>query len=730
MEIDGEHPLLLFPCPIPEQGGGAGHAEKVVAIWQSCPANVRDYACLSVGGPGRDATVQALWLQELFGVLQLAEIPTVLRLYPAESPMDPAQLEALLRSFTFIRGVELRGLRFNTYPTNRFGQMALEAQHQELRSIVETAARYGRFVYWPMAELDWVRLGANTASAPFLESLRPYAGYLFPAAHVTDRHVLPNMMATLGLWLEDRVAGWGVEAGSAWYGNVGFAGLGKLGRGPAAGFMPNGLYRSMILNGAMTGASVYAFDAPQDLWFGAAHHYWDEAIFPTLDELLTRNLIPGKDSVKREARVAYQVRASATPQDFHLNLRDLDLELDQGNLLRALLTTNRPVRGPELMLNRSDWFWTPILTGAATEGVLSQFEAVLEPGTVNDTPGFQALLEQYRLPTGQGTAFIATVGTGVFIQHTLENEDEAQSYRIDAMPAPVRQIGARREGNNVELTWPFRDGDVAWKLYKRVLPSTRFALVAQNSDERRFVDVLENPDQTVAYAVTALTDAKEVMEGAVRYGESLMMSANESRIAEEVLLTPVLSVAVSAPLSSLAMPVAPAPGPGGLEGITDDVLKLTEAIAERLRFMQSAFEQEDLNGLMDLYATEYADPQGWQFQYVRRAFQWYFERYGATKMDYQVLDWDFTALATEQRIRTRLYLNLRGYGVSDATGAVADVPVYIPRNESGEVWAAWIQRDGVWRLETTNPAMPNFRDLLSFSAGPHDNFPLGPDLHE
>ena len=74
-----------------------------------------------------------------------------------------------------------------------------------------------------------------------------------------------------------------------------------------------------------------------------------------------------------------------------------------------------------------------------------------------------------------------------------------------------------------------------------------------------------------------------------------------------------------------------------------------------------------------------------------------------------------------------MYIRLKGVALSDTAGRIADLPIAIPRTETAEIWVTLSDKEGTWRIMHTNPALPNFRDLLSYSAGPYDNFPTGPD---
>ena len=74
-----------------------------------------------------------------------------------------------------------------------------------------------------------------------------------------------------------------------------------------------------------------------------------------------------------------------------------------------------------------------------------------------------------------------------------------------------------------------------------------------------------------------------------------------------------------------------------------------------------------------------------------------------------------------------LYCRLTGNALTDATGRIADMPVALPRSGDAEIQVTWTNAEGPWRITRTNPALPNFGELLSYSAGPYDGFKLGTD---
>jgi len=129
-----------------------------------------------------------------------------------------------------------------------------------------------------------------------------------------------------------------------------------------------------------------------------------------------------------------------------------------------------------------------------------------------------------------------------------------------------------------------------------------------------------------------------------------------------------------------------------------------------------------------VYSFDYRDPEGGGVQYAQRAFQWLFEHYNACCMHRQIRRWDFSSYATTGQVSVLLYCRFTGFAVSDPTGRLADLPVYFPCTETGEVWVCFAEREGAWCIVGTNPALPNFKDLLRASASPYDVLPPGPDL--
>lgn len=735
VEISAEHPLYLFDAGALAHLEPEAQAETVAARWETLPSELRPHAALLLQLDTRDAELRQSQFRVLLTACQTADIPVCIVIGDGARglyhPLE--QVEALLRAFTCVRGVSFTGLPFDVYePAIGDPAFAAPPWMRWSQAAIETAARYGRFVWIPLDQLHWVRAMSNVSAAPFQETLREFHDYVLPGVWHRGPHTIAQTAALMGLWLEGSVANWGVQADSRWYAGANYLGPGRLGTAAeeAEPEIPSSIYRAMILNGAMTGAAVYAFTPARDLWFGPERRHWDAAIGPTLRELAEHGFIARKDFVRRKAPVAFQLAPASTPEDFHLNLRDIDAVLNAGLLQHGAYGVARPGVFPELVLNRGANYWIPILSAFAGESAAAVFSEVIRPGVLPSVSAWRDLLARHARPDGEGRAFITEIGRAIFIMNTSENLRALQDFRIPAAPAPVRGLVARREGNAVELTWPFREGDLSYRVLRRVPPERVFTVLANGLDARRFVDASPPADETAIYAVTALTSEKEPYEGVVGHGDYRVLSVVESRVAEEAALTPLLGMAEARPVP----PPDPGPEDGpdwwrATEALDGTAKPLAEIISERFADWQEAVSGRDLAALLDLYSDQYRDPQGWSFEYVRRAYQWYFERYSATRLAVQVRHWDFSLYESRGRVLARVYLRFTGWARTDSAGRVADVPVAWPRTGDGEIWVTFAEENRVWRLVHTDPAVPNFREILSFSAGPYDNFHLGPDIY-
>lgn len=733
VEISPAHPLLLFQDLAAYRGDPERQKEHLIGAWAQIPNTIRSNSVLKFDVPGKGMEKKENY-ERVLPVLQEPQIPTAIRIAdnPQHERMELALVEALLRAHTMVRGVEIVGLDFRYYDSPRMRDGQTPVVIDWLIEVIDVAARYGRFVYLPLDELQWVRIMSNTACTPLYEKIVACKDYVIPASLMRGDHTIPNQSAVMGLWLEGGVSNWGMAADALWYADNHYVSPGYFGDAGGTSKAPAHLYRAMILNGAMTGATVYSFENGPDLWYGPARFHWDEGIYPVLRNLVPQSLVGRKDLVMRQIPLALQLVKAGDPETFHLNLKDIDGVLDQGNLLRAAYGLERPGQIAELVPNRGDVFWIPFLSPHVGANIKEEFPRVVTAGTIPTAAGWVNVLAPLRKPQAAGDAFVSRVGVNAFVMNTRENVREPQAYTIKEVAAPIRAFTARRENGAVVVSWGFRENDVEYRVYRRVAPETEFTLLSPplEQENRSYVDTTVLPDQTVAYSVTAVTDEREPLSGVVDFGTYLAFSVVESRIAEEVVLTPVLAQATSSPVAQPTKDtqITPPWWPD-YQGVPEAHREAAQAIVEQIELWDEALVARNLNGIMSVYSTEYSDPEGWGFQYAQRAYQWLLERYRSVAMHRQIRQWDFTNAEKSGEINLLLYVRIAAVALTDSSGLRADITIELPQSTAAEVWTTWSNSEGVWRMVQTNPALPNFRELLSYEAGPYDNFPLGPDRY-
>ena len=85
----------------------------------------------------------------------------------------------------------------------------------------------------------------------------------------------------------------------------------------------------------------------------------------------------------------------------------------------------------------------------------------------------------------------------------------------------------------------------------------------------------------------------------------------------------------------------------------------------------------------------------------------------------QIRRWDLDGLDRDGAIRVRMFSLMRGVRWDDQPfGYGFDGLPRLPRDIRAEVVFTWNRDpDGVWRLRRTDPAFPNFQEMLSYNRG-------------
>jgi hypothetical protein len=727
--ISAGDPLFLFDAP-PFGEDAAASGEATLAAWRSLPQDVKPYAMLRLPFVPRTTGSDNEFLDTVLSVLQKESVPVFLTAgVSAGANLYPVPIVTqFLKKYSTIKGAYVEGLAFNQYyefaDGNRLGE---PPEVRWLISFIEEVAKVRRFAAIALDELHWPRIMSNAWCAPLYDTIKKHRSRVLPINLQRGHHNIARMSALMGLWLEGAAEDWGVSLSSDWAREAGFLRIGILGRADERRFSPAYLCKAMVLAGAMTGATVYHFREPRDLWYEKdatiRRKSWEMLLHPTLSALVKEGQIVDQDAVRKKAKVAYQLGPSKTAKEFHANLADIDGVYDEGRMIHGAYGMERPGTVPELIPNTGRNYWIPIFSAHAEEESLASFAGVFGPSDLPTVEAWSEALSTYYSPGEQGTAFVTTIGTHSFILHTRENNYERQTFRLPDAAAPVTAIRAERGPDGVTVSWPFREGDLDFRVYRRAGTEGLFSLIAENIDAHRFLDSAAPLDRDVTYRVSARTNEKAPYAGTIDYGHYRALSLTLSRHGEEVTL-PLRRRSAA----SISINEDPALGDAVIDRYSEEEEAAQRGIFKRVDEWEAAFVAEGLGEVADLYASNYEDAQGWGFQYALRAYQWFFDRYDHLYMDRQIREWNFSDLAGKGEVRVLLYVRFNGLAKTDATGRLADIPAYFPRATTGEVWLTFTNAQGPWRIKHSNPALPNLNDILSFSAGPGDEVGPGPDL--
>ncbi len=730
--ISADAPLFLFDAP-PLSNQPREVANSILDAWRSLPSNLEPHAMFRLPFVSLQSDSEREYLETVLAALQKEDVPVFLtagidagaHLYPVST------VTGLLRGYSTIKGAYVEGLAFNQYHEFANGDaMGEPPEARWLAALIEETAKVRRFAAIALDELHWPRVMSNDWCSRLYDTIKKNQSRVLPLNLQRGHHNITRISALMGLWLEGAVEDWGISISSDWYREAGFIRPGQFGHAQGDSVvMPPELYNAMLLQGSMLGATVYHLRKPEDLWFGESRGtYWEPVLRPALAALADTGLIVEQDAIREKVKVAYRLAPSRTAKAFHANLTDIDGVHDDGHMLHGAYGLERPGQVPELIPNTGRNYWIPIFSAHTNEERLGSFERVIGPGDLPTVGAWRDTLLRHYSPAEQGTAFVISAGKHTFILHTRENLFESQTFRLPEAAAPVVGFRADRGQNGVIVSWPFREGDLDFRVYRRAGGEKGFSLIAEDIETRRFLDESAPRGQTATYRVEARTNEKQPYAGTVNFGDYRAVNRTLSHHAHEVTLRRTQRSAASLPIQRKDTRPSKTEWWPNLEGLGGAQRAAAKNIADRILEWESAFAAERLNGVADLYATDYEDAQGWGFQYALRSYQWFFDRYDRLRMDRQIRRWDFSRFGNVREVRVLLYARFNGLAETDATGRFADIPAYFPRATTGETWLTFTNAEGPWRIVHTNPALPNLNDILSFSAGPGDNAGPGPDL--
>ncbi|MCX8064935.1 MAG: hypothetical protein N3G21_07155 [Candidatus Hydrogenedentes bacterium] len=683
--------------------------------WNSLKDKLKPYSALQITFLGE--FLQDLGKVEDFltNIFAQNKIPCVLRIdlgLSREFLPEVQEVSALFARFSNLLGVTISNFSLNLYPSSDRTIYPDFYQVDWVSSLISTASKYGRFVFLSMSSVELVRLLSHPKAEELLKVLKNNLEYVIPG-YSFDGYFSPiGLGSILGFYLGEYVNRIGVECGSHWYNQsylVRPCIIGKVPPGSRSIYTP--LYRVMILEGVLVGATVYLFPDEESLWVGKDTFQWNQAIEPTLTQVTNLGLIPSKEIIQKRVKIGYKCFPAGSAQEFWKLGETLFPQFGSGMMVKVIYGSKESHKLPDVVPEIGYNYILPLFPYSALAGENIDIEFV---GYQPNFPewNWSYVSEKAFRSVGEGSAFITSIGKYLFVFNSSEHQFQLQSYKI-VLPSPVRRFTASRfEGNKIQLKWTFREGDVSYQVYRRYPPSENYELLSRGIENPQWEDTLSDISRSVGYSVTALTTETEVLEDVVGPGEYEVFSLVESRIAEEVVMLPEMNFAESVPIIKHPEEVDLAcPDPVTSLGSTEEQ-EIAREIERLLSAMETAIVRKDVDAICALFSQDYKDSMSSGIGHIKYMLVSFFNLVPYPKFLYQIRNFNFEKSESgDTVVRTQIFMKVVGFRISDSLGIKSAIQMELGPSEDGEVTLSWCRQNSLWMIKSSDKSPFNLLEL-------------------
>ena len=723
--INREHPLIILYGP--------GTAELTVKCWRNLPADIKPYCVVTVDPVSPKPRECMEGWRRMLRVVQKHNIPIALQVWsPGSTPLW--LVETMLKEFSCIKVVQIVEMRcayFTDFQSDL--DLAIPTNLRYLAEVLKLCGKYGRHLSLQIM-LDMAHLGSDRLSAPLRQLFRTYRQYFLPQNECIGPSYYAAQCATWGLWLAGYCDNWGMEPQWWWWvrGESYFIKPGVFGVEQDMQVDDSvldahaHLYRAFIIEGALMGATVFSIEPPNDVWSGERTdpRHWNNVIYPTLRQIIDQRLIASKEDVLARARVAYQMRECNTLHEFDEMLQDLDLEVARGYMERAAYGVVYPHLMKEMIPDTGGrYYFIPLLPVGTPRSVLARFQKAIHPGECASVECYREMLNRYYPPTDNisdtsvnNRACVLKCGRAIAVLQSRENLYEKQPFAVE-VPRWVAGVQAAVENGGIRLKWDADPEARSYRIWRRIPGARVYPQWELVRDQAKGNTVFLRGHGEGTFGITARTAAKSLIRGTVNYAEYLLFPTDESSIIEQVAVAKEGSRTEKVSWTDESLPERQEVW-RIFDGVQPGAEKAAEEVLDAWKGLIDAFEAKDIDRLMSFYDAEYRDSNGYSTEYVRRAWWWWYQRTVIQYVIAQVRTWD-TSRAAEGVIRFTAWNRFRGTMVWDEPFGVHG-RVRIPRHQGERVTWTWRKNEtGQWKLIRTEPALPDFGEMLWNSRG-HD----------
>jgi hypothetical protein len=629
--------------------------------------------------PALDLAERMAGWRRMLAVVQAQNIPIVLQVAGDEPEWTTplGSVEALLQEFPCIKAIQVVEWRCAYY--TRFGgdlDMAVPANLRYLAEVLKLCGRYGKHLSLQI-QTDMVHLACDQLAGPLREVFRTYKAYFLPQNECIPPSYYLAQTATLGLWLAGYCDHWGMEPQWWWWtkGESYFIRPGVFG---VEAEMPTDeahyarLYRAFIIEGALMGATVFSIEPPQDIWQGEGtdERHFNEVIYPTLRQIIEQRLIASQEDVRARAKVAYQLKECQTLHQYDTMLQDLDLETAHGYLERAAYGVLLPHLMKEMIPDTGGrYYFIPLLPVGTPEAARKSFARILQPNEAASIEAYRQILERYYRATENTGASNATnracvlrCGRAVAVMQSRENLFEKQPFAVE-LPRWITGLQAQVQSDGLHLQWTSDAQARFYQVWRRTPGAKVYPEWELVKDQVSEPACVLPGMRSGTFGVSAVTGARQRLEGTVNFTDYLLFQDDESPILEQLVadgnacrVEPIAWTDPSLPERQEVWRI--------FDGVGPDHKAEAEQVLGSFGGLIAAFEAKDLDRLMAFYDADYHDSNGYSAEYVRRAWLWWYQRTVIPYVVAQVRSWD-TSRAGEGLISFTAWNRFRGTIVWD-----------------------------------------------------------------
>jgi hypothetical protein len=411
-----------------------------------------------------------------------------------------SELEELFQNNPYVVGVVL-GEEFWA-----FNQPERWQQEEHIKRLIKLSGKYGKVLFWGDGNssrfFNWQRILGDPEWKNILKQYAPYVNLVLKTNFTWKPYTSAG--ALFGAWLSGLMDHYGTWHEPWYWAHAGFGdGLGKQSNHDNSnnpkGFQnqPAIFWEQIFLNGLVQGASVYHIQGQNTIqgmyhpplhanhpaiWdkYGNKTATWENYIYPFIKDTINKKLIPSKQQVLENVKVAVEQESMLKGNE------DRKLWRDKGNPLYMYEYTffdslyrgtygfdskqdgivmgpesEYPYRGGmdyEMIPNNTEYYFIPLLP---YDVKALEDKTVIELKDLQDTNTVTSIFNKYYQKKFEGDAAVYVVGDMFTVMNSHENKDIIQNYKIPYDKGIIKNIKGK-VGPHMYIIGKFMDNDTLW----------------------------------------------------------------------------------------------------------------------------------------------------------------------------------------------------------------------------------------------------------------------------